>query len=645
MDQQQATAPLLPGPFGPVDVEQAETAIVEHYPRLVRLGYLILPPGTARNRRVLTAHALTQRSLPRLRPGGGEVYLPEQRTAEGLPADPAYAYVRLRVVRGALEAGRARRFWRLPRRAQLPPLLPQVWGLRLFPRSGGADELALDQALSALSGAGRAAYVLRGLEELTDAEVREVLFAAGVGDPRAALAEADTVRDPAGSRDGSPLESAEFDPCLLQARPTDLLRRRQHVRAALVGGVALVVCGALLGVPGEGWGPGGRMVGRYASYPAVEEALDPARLTRVSPTAWREATRADFAVWPARGGRVADTALLRRALSVWARPGGGVRVTTAPGTSSGPPAGPPQLLFAGDVDGTAVVLLYDGLRVVRYAEVAGGGAALDLARADAGNAASTTALVVDRADGDVRFLTAPWVRHAAVRDLLRPAGPARALARSADGVTAPVASPAARSGGCESWRALQFGRYVVTDLGDLIPARLTYGPPGAPGEAAGAEARASWARTACKLSAVTSRGVRSVNSWRFAAQPLPDGTGSGAWACVRAETWRGRGSSVLAEFQPPAARPSAPGMVAAVADDTAACGPREPRVLAGVLWKAQGGQWYVMAAGSRQVTSIASTGAVTGAEAGRVLALPAEAGARPKLRARLADGRLIRPLR
>ena len=57
---------------------------------------------------------------------------------------------------------------RWPERSQLPPLLPQVWGLRLFPRSGGADELALDQRLSALSGPARAAYVLRGLERLPD---------------------------------------------------------------------------------------------------------------------------------------------------------------------------------------------------------------------------------------------------------------------------------------------------------------------------------------------------------------------------------------------------------------------------------------------------------------------------------------------
>ncbi|MGG8409819.1 hypothetical protein ACM614_26185, partial [Streptomyces sp. 12297] len=60
-------APTAPDP-DLVDVERAEAAIVEHYTRLVRIGYLVLPPALGRNRRVLTAHALAQRALP---PGRG----------------------------------------------------------------------------------------------------------------------------------------------------------------------------------------------------------------------------------------------------------------------------------------------------------------------------------------------------------------------------------------------------------------------------------------------------------------------------------------------------------------------------------------------------------------------------------------------
>ena len=162
-----------------VDVECAEAALVEHYPRLVRLAYLVLPPGLGRTRRVLTAHSLVQRALPRGR-GQGSPVIPAQ--SRGRDGDPGYAYVRLRVVRGALEAELP--LWRRvrPGRLGLVPL-PQVWGLKLFPRSGGAEELALEQRLSALGGPARAAYALRGLERLPDGDVRGLLTAAGVADP------------------------------------------------------------------------------------------------------------------------------------------------------------------------------------------------------------------------------------------------------------------------------------------------------------------------------------------------------------------------------------------------------------------------------------------------------------------------------
>lgn len=202
--QSQDVAPLPTASSGPVvDVEQAEAALVEHYPRLVRLAYLVLPPSLGRNRRVLTAHALTQRALPRGRTS--TPVIPAQAT--GRNGDPGYALVRLQVVRTALEAGLPLRRVAWPKRSQLPPLLPQVWGLRLFPRSGGADELALDQRLSALSGPARAAYVLRGLEKLPDTDVRKVLTTAGVGDPGAALKEAGGVE----AQDAL-LLSPEFDP-------------------------------------------------------------------------------------------------------------------------------------------------------------------------------------------------------------------------------------------------------------------------------------------------------------------------------------------------------------------------------------------------------------------------------------------------
>ncbi|MGD1217790.1 hypothetical protein AB9Q10_05095 [Streptomyces krungchingensis] len=641
--QSQDVAPRPAPSSGPVvDVEQAEAALVEHYPRLVRLAYLVLPPGLSRGRRVMTAHALTQRALPRGRASGDASVIPAQQSGGGRDGDPGYAFVRLRVVRAALEAGLPLRLRARPRRAQLPPLLPHVWGLKLFPRSGGADELALDQRLSALSGPARAAYVLRGLEKLPDPHVRKVLAAAGVADPDAALVEASGVE----ARD-SLLDSPEFDPCSLHARPTDLMRRRQHVRAALAATAAVAVCGALLALPGDGWGPDGAAAPSYAQNPAAEAALDPGRLTKVAGTAWESSARTDFSVWPARGGLVDDSALLRRALAVWARPGESVRVSATPGTPSGAPPGPPQLLYAGEVDQARVVLLYDGLRIARYAEPKDGtsGAALDFARVDGANRADANAVVVGRSDGNVRYLTAPWVTEAAERDLMKPSSGTMDLPISADGVTSPLAGPA-QTGACTSWNVLQLkdgsGTRLMTDLGELTPAHLTAGKPSSPHEASGAEALREWSPFACSLASVRSQGVRSVNAWRFARQPLPDASGTAAWVCTRADTWRGGGTRVLAQFHTPG---GAYGAVAAKAENSPACGSRDPHVLAGVLWKSGTGNWYLLAAGSRDTTSVRATGGVEGSVRGSMLAVRSRQGAQAQLKATLSDGRSISGLR
>ncbi|MEU1848826.1 hypothetical protein ABZ499_05930 [Streptomyces sp. NPDC019990] len=651
--QDVAQRPASPSPAGPVvQVEQAEAALVEHYPRLVRLAYLVLPPGMGRSRRVLTAHALTQRALPRGSRTAAPV-IPAQNGGtpgssgaaglrEGRDGDPGYVLIRLEVLRTALEAGLPLRLKPFPKRSQLPPLLPQVWGLKLFPRSGGADELALDQRLSTLSGPARAAYALRGLEGLQDAGVSEVLRAAGVADPEGALLEAGGVPAESGL-----LDSPEFDPCSLQARPTDLLRRRQHLKAALTAGAALAVCGALFGLPGGGRGADGAAAPPYARTPAAQAALDPAKLTRVSPTAWRSSARTDFSVWPVRGDLTGDTALLRRALAVWARPGGTIGVSATPGTPTGGPPGPPQLLFAGRVDAARVVLLHDGLRIARYAEPEDGteGAALDFARVDGAGRAGSGAVVLGRTDGNVRYLMAPWVEKTSERDLMEPGSGAMDLAVT-DGVTAPLASPALRSGACTSWNVLQVtdgtGTRLLTDLGELVPARLTTGRPASPRDASGAEALRTWEPFACSLATVRSAGVRGVNAWAFNEQPLPDASGSAAWVCMRADTWRGGGARVLAQFHTPGGRY---GAVAAKAQNVPACGARDPHVLAGVWWKSEAGDWYLLAAGSRRTASIRASGGVSGSVRGSLLTVPAERGVRAELKGTLQDGRSIGGLR
>ncbi|MFE9932507.1 hypothetical protein [Streptomyces sp. NPDC005533] len=633
-----ATRPLPPVSAVPPDVEQAEAAIVEHYPRLVRLAYLVLPPALGRNRRVLTAHSLVQRALPRGRRDAAAAAAAVQGGVPGQRAgadDSGYSYVRLRVLRAALEAGIPLTFRALPRRAQLPPLLPQVWGLRLFPRSGGAEELALDQWLATLDGPGRAACVLRALERLPEPEVLRVLDDAGVPDPAAAVAESG---DPAND---ALFASPEFDPCVLQARPTDLLRRRRLGRAALAAAAALAVCGALLALPGGGWGSDGAAAPLYARNAAAEQALDPGKLVRVAPTLWHTSSRTDFSTWPARGDRADDVALLRRALAVWARPGSSVVVSATPGTPAGPPMGPAQLLFAGVVDQAVVVLFHDGLRVVRYAEPRTGtaGAALDFARTDGASADTATALVLSRVDGNVRYLAAPWVTGVSLRDLLKPGAPAAALKPGRDGVTPPVASPAP-AGSCTSWNALALtgdgATRLITDLGELTPARLTSGAPGAERDVTEAAELGDWSKIACLLPSVRSHGVRTVNAWTYAKQPLPEGDGTATWLCTRAETWQGAADRVQAQFLAPGGALAAQ---AAKAEGSAACGPREPRVLAGVLWKSRAGQWYVLAAGSAQFASLSvSGGGVSGAANGNRLAVKAPAGAQVDLSGKLTDG-------
>ncbi|WP_308294940.1 hypothetical protein [Streptomyces sp. JJ66] len=682
-----------------MDVERAEAALVEHYPRLVRLGYLLLPPALSRHRRALTAHALAQRALPRGKAAGEEPPVPRQRAA-GDAQDPAaqhtgaqdgderdadaqapgtqhgdtagkaadldardpgavdtgYAYLRLRVVRGALEQARPARVgrWELGWMPKVRPVLPQVAGLRLFPGAGGTDEVALEQALAAVSDAGRAAYVLRELERLSDGDVVRLLDAAGIAEPEEALREADGVCAPPGSRDRALLESPEFDACSLQARPTDLMRRRQHGRAALVAVVALGVCGALLGLPGDTWGRDGAAAPVYAQNPAAERALDPGELVRVQAAAWRDSARTDYTAWPTRGELAGDEELLRRALAVWARPGEEVTVTATPGTYAGPAAGPPQLLYAGEVDGASVVLLYDGLRIVRYAEPRGGAkgaVGLDFARADAAGAQDASAVLLTRSDGNARYLLAPWVSGLAVTDLLKPGAEATAVKRRTDGVTEPVTGPPFGGDSCTTWPALEVtsaggqGAYLLTDLAELAPAALTSGNPAAElAPATSKAARAALARTACHLTSMAGAGVRSVNTWAFAEQELPESNGTARWVCTRAETWRGAGAKTLLQFQAPVEDPATPGSVAAQVEDDPACGPREPRVLSGVLWKSTGDSWYLLAAASEGVTSITASGDVNASADARQLAAKTEQGAKAELTATLKDGGTLKPL-
>jgi hypothetical protein len=631
----------------PVEVDDAEAALVEHYPRLVRIAYVTLPAALGRHRRVLLAHRLAQRALPRTR-----------RPVSGVSEDedPAYVLVRTEVVRGALAYGRRQAGWRRWARTALvaAPLPPQVIGLRMFPRTGDLDDLDLDRALSELDAPARAAYALRAVEGLDEERTTALLAAVGVSGPRKAVHDASTAAQTVPFRT---LANSGFDPCVVHARPTDLMRRRQHARAGAAVAAAATVAAALLGVPGDGDRGGFGAAGPQQA--ALNRVLDPAVMVRADADAWTRTSRLDFASWPARGDRTDDRDLLQRALDVWARPSAAVRVSATPGTAQTPPVTAPQLLFAGDVDGAGVVLLYDGLRVVRYAEPADGGGepVLDFARVDGASAATASAVVIARStDGNARYLTAPWINRVQLRDLLKPDAAPRPLRRSADGVTDPVPVPAA-NGSCgaanTSWTAMQFTTaagapdqqpFLLTDLAELTPAHLTHatGPGARQGEVNDGQALGDWAHAACRLTADRGQGVRTVGNWQFAEQRLPDDAGTANWLCTRADAWSGA-DHVSVQFVPPGTAPGTPATVVAHGRSTAACGPMAPGVLSGVLWKSPVGHWYLVAAGSPEVASI-TAGGLGGSSDGHTLAVPAKPTSHPELSGRLPDGSTLAAL-
>jgi hypothetical protein len=133
--------------------------------------------------------------------------------------------------------------------------------------------------------------------------------------------------------------------------------------------------------------------------------------------------------------------------------------------------------------------------------------------------------------------------------------------------------------------------------------------------------------------------VRSVNSWAYARQPLPEGNGTAAWVCTRAETWRGGGPRTLALFRAPGADTA---VQAAKSEGSAACGVRDPLVLAGVRWKSRAGTWYLIAAGSKEVGSVTAAGSTSD---GNLLAARVARDAKVTLSGVASDGAKVAALR
>ncbi|MFF0411216.1 hypothetical protein ACFYUY_12300 [Kitasatospora sp. NPDC004745] len=588
-------------------VARAEAALVRHYRRLVRLAYLALPADRDRHSRVLAAHTAVQRALPSR----------WSRPADPAPADedPVYAALRLRVLRDALRPRPARRL-----------LAPRVWGLRLFTPHGGEQDAALDHALAALDAPARAAFALRAVEGLTGAEAAEVLRHAGVEQPEQALhaaagvgseAEPDPSApepgafDPSAfdtrSFDPSAFDPSAFDPCAVRVQPTDLLRRRRALTAVLlVGALGLTTTAAVL----TGTGPAASTT-RPAPAPPAGATADPAHLVRVPADLWQHTARVDFTAWPARGDRREDAALLGRALTAWERPGPQTRAE--PGADTAPPVTAPRLLYAGTVDGAAVVLLYDGQRLARYTDGRGGG--LDLARADDSDVTTAGAVVLRRQGTSVRYLLAPWVEAAETRRIDQPDTPARPLEHP-DGLT--PAAPGGVLTDCRGATVLQLHSspviaekhaFLLADLGGLVPAHLSYTPPPdrnqparEPREATGPDALQAWARAGCAAPDGTP-GVKQLNLWAFAVQPLPQNAGSASWVCLRADRWTGEGSAATAVLLPAARGPQRTG-----GGPGRACSRFEQDTVGWAWWRSPQGTEFLLAAGSRRVARLAVKG-------------------------------------
>ncbi|MEW1644047.1 hypothetical protein [Streptomyces sp. NPDC091219] len=630
-------------------VRQTESVLVEQYGDLVRLAHLVLPASLGRHQRVLVAHSLVQRALRRARTARTAPAVPAPR-GESRGADTVERRLLVAVLRAALTYGRRPRMWPegWVHPGALRPRLPLVWGLRLFPRSGGVDELALAQRLSAAPAAARAAFLLRTVHGLPDDTVRALLVAADAPDVSAALRTAGVLEEESRRSPAALLASDEFDACALQAGPTDLLRRTRRARLVLGAAALGLVTVVTLAVADDG------TTHRAApQVPTARSIPSTADLVRTAAGTWDNTSRVDFTAWPARGSRAHDQSLLDRALSAWTHPRS--RIGLAPATTATPPSTAPQLLYAGDVGGRAVVLLYDGQRLARYSESRSGAgdAELSVARADDADVTTAAAVTLTPAGATARYLLAPWVAEAQTRDLLHPDVLARALHVSKDGVTDPVPTMPA-SGGCDSRPVLQLRSsqriaehhaFLLAPLGDLSPVHLTYTPlPGhgtpparAPREATGPQALLAWAHQACTLPSLRDTGVRAVNNWDFAEQDLPDGGGHAVWTCARADTWRGSGD-VTVSFRTSRYAPAEPARTVARARATAACSRFGQHVVAASGWRSPDGHWYALAAGSRAVTRLSVGGDVKATEQGRTLAVPATRKPRVTVRAHLSTG-------
>ncbi|MGW7684050.1 hypothetical protein ACWGID_25135 [Kribbella sp. NPDC054772] len=541
---------------------QAGTVVPQSYDALVNVVFLATPVRLGRHRRVLLAHAIVQ---------GLE---------DGTP-DTVFSVA----IREALVA-------------RSVPRWMGIRGLRFFPVTDSLQPLQSEVELYRSAPEVRAAWALLHRSGLEDDALVGVLRDAGITAPENVLAAARQISVPA---------DQIFDPCAVKLAPE--WNRRTRPRFALLAIPAVLV---VLGLVAAGliW----RLNGDSTTQPqatsmGVADSRGPARQASFSAAAsddeWRRTSKLDFSAWPARGELLQDKGLQDRMWRFWEKQ---AQIDAAPGTSTVAPTTPPSVLYAGNVDGSLVVVVYDGQRLGRYTEAAGRGS-LRLDRVDSADLMTSAALVVSRGPQGRRYLLAPWIAGAGVRDLAVRDAVSRPLAVT-NGLTAAVPAGGA---GCRSRFVLELRSspavaekhaFVLADLDAFVPTHLTYMPApdgGAarpPREVLSTDARNSWALHACSLDAWRNNSARLINSWAFAEQTLPTG-GTARWTCLRLDTWTGGGQASI-RLEPP----SGAALPVSAATNTSACSRFSQNVVAATLWRAPNRASYLLAAGSRRISHI-----------------------------------------
>ncbi|WP_083958284.1 hypothetical protein [Herbidospora mongoliensis] len=558
---------------------KGNSALARPYRDLVWLAYLTLPADSG-ERRVLLAHRLAAKALLR-RPG-----------------DPAQA--RLDVLKRVLK-----------RRPY--PLIGFGRRLEVVPAVVRSDERAFTAALEELPPAARAGYALTRIEGLDAGEARRLLAAAGVAEPTIALAMIEALDDEHG-------RFAEHRPA---ADPTLARIYGRGPSKVLIALAAVTGLLAVSAVP--------HLLGLYDVSAATAEPALP-EVGRVSPGTWRTTTTLDLRTWEPRGDLANDDGLVTRAVRAWQ---GEVTPQPVSGALPNPPAAP-QLLFAGRLDGTTVVLLRDSGRVARYAET-GRSRSLEVFPEPRLKADGSSPLKLSGG----RYLLPPWVTEVSAANLSRLGAKWRPIVVTG-GVTDPV--PQVMAGPC--WRgpvlrlrapSVAHGMpYTMLDLGRLALANVTHqAPPPAEVNRLGPEeidvspgGFSAWAHLSCALPFPPAE-AEAASAWEFWSGELPEAARA-RWMCARFANADGTSSvrGVLAVATPGQTVTIPTGSLAGTWD----CSRLKRHLVSATWWQAPSGQWYYLVGGSRDVPRITVTGpTVKDVLAGRglVAALGPKGGTQP----------------